>query len=69
MDTKGCSRIMKDEWIFAIEQEEGEIFILELVQETIDKTQNILFERHIDVQILPHTIDFCKEQLLDNLNV
>jgi hypothetical protein len=59
----------KEEWISIFEQEDGELFATGLIEEVILKSQQILFKKHIDIQILPFTVEFAKQTLLDIINV
>ena len=64
------SRFMsKEDWNAIIEQEEGELFVVSLIDEILAKSQNVLFEKRIDIQVLPYTVSYCKNVLLDLINV
>ncbi len=59
----------KEEWFSIFEQEDGELFVTDLIESIIHKSQQILFKKHIDIQILPYTVEFAKQTLLDIINV
>ncbi|KAI8928198.1 hypothetical protein BC831DRAFT_449537 [Entophlyctis helioformis] len=54
----------KEDWLQLIEQEEGESFVLSLIQDIISRSQHVLFEKHIDVQVLPYAVGFARDTLL-----
>ncbi|KAJ3272045.1 hypothetical protein HDV01_005997 [Terramyces sp. JEL0728] len=58
----------KDDWAFLIEQEEGELFVLQLIEDIISESQKVLFKKHIDVQLLPYAVNFAKESILSMIN-
>ena len=59
----------KDDWTFLIDQEEGELLILDLIEDIIQASQKVLFKKHIDVLILPYAVNFAKTSLLELINV
>jgi hypothetical protein len=53
---------MKQEaWSYMLEQEDGELFCLSLIEEILQKSQQVLFQKRIDSQVLPYSSSFCKE--------
>ncbi|KAJ3324755.1 hypothetical protein HDV06_006063 [Boothiomyces sp. JEL0866] len=58
----------KDDWTFLIEQEEGELFVLQLIEDIIADSQKVLFKKHIDVQLLPYAVNFAKTSILSMIN-
>lgn len=59
----------KEEWTALVEQEDSENFVITIVEEVLTRTQNVLFDKRIDRQLLPFVTAYCKEQLLFYLNV
>jgi hypothetical protein len=59
----------KDEWLHFIEEEDGEMFAFELIDVIILNSQRVLFEKQIDIQILPYTVNFAEQVLTDMINV
>jgi hypothetical protein len=59
----------KEEWGLIIEQEEGEELILNLLEDIIHQSHQILFKKHIDVQILPYTVQFASNTIMDAIHV
>ncbi|KAI8904097.1 hypothetical protein EDD86DRAFT_249980 [Gorgonomyces haynaldii] len=55
----------KEDWIGLTDQEDGELFCLQLIEDVILKSQTVLFEKRIDGQVLPFAVNFCKQQLLE----
>lgn len=58
----------KEEWIAIIEQEEGELFILNIIEDIIHESEEILFKKHIDIQILPFTVNYAHQTIMDLIN-
>lgn len=56
-------------WISLIDQEEGQLLAASLIEEIIQKSQDVLFERHIESQVLPYAVQFTKETLLAVIEV
>ena len=59
----------EDIWQAVFEQEEGELFILSLVEEILNKSQNVLFEKHIDGQLLPYAVQATRKTLVSIIDV
>lgn len=59
----------KDDWISFIEKEDGEMFAVNLVEDIIKNSRRVLFEKQIDAQILPYTVNYAKNLLMDMVNV
>jgi hypothetical protein len=51
----------KDEWLHFIEEEDGEMFAFELIDVIIINSQRVLFQKQIDIQILPYTVNFAEQ--------
>ncbi|KAI8897166.1 hypothetical protein BC833DRAFT_57099 [Globomyces pollinis-pini] len=58
----------KEDWVSVVEQEEGELLVIQLIDEVIHNSHQVLFKKHIDVQILPFAVDFAKNTILDLIN-
>lgn len=54
-----------DDWEHMLEQEDGELYCISLIEEIIQKSQQVLFEKRIDIQVLPFATAFCKEVCLE----
>lgn len=59
----------KEEWFHFIEEEESEMFALDLIEDIISNSQKVLFAKKIDAQILPYTVTFAEEAMNDMINV
>ena len=59
----------KEDWFQFIEQEEGELLAMSIVEQVVRKSEHVLFEKHIDVQVLPFVVQFAKATLLNIINV
>ena len=59
----------KEEWFHFIEEEEGEMFALDLIEDIIFNSQKVLFAKQVDKQILPYTVHFAEEAMNDMINV
>jgi hypothetical protein len=59
----------KEDWGSILEQEDGELFCLTLIEEILQKSQKVLFEKRIDIQVLPYATAFCKEVCLNLIAV
>ncbi|KAL2916266.1 hypothetical protein HK105_204022 [Polyrhizophydium stewartii] len=57
----------KEDWLQLVDQEEGELLVLSLIEEIIERSQHVLFEKYIDVQVLPYAVGFARETLLSLL--
>ncbi|KAJ3415608.1 hypothetical protein HDV05_004484 [Chytridiales sp. JEL 0842] len=54
----------KEEYFAIIDQEEGEQLAYNIIEEVLVKGQEVLFEKHIESQVLPYAVQFAKETLL-----
>jgi hypothetical protein len=59
----------KDEWSHFIEQEEGEMMVLDFIEDTIVNCQKVIFAKQIDIQILPFTVKYAHEFIKDIIHV
>ncbi|KAJ3170702.1 hypothetical protein HDU88_008605 [Geranomyces variabilis] len=53
----------KEDYLQIVAAEETEIFILSLVEHVVVKSQDVLFEKHIESQVLPYAVQFAKGAL------
>ncbi|KND02513.1 uncharacterized protein SPPG_02971 [Spizellomyces punctatus DAOM BR117] len=53
----------KDDYLQLIDTEEGELFIVSLVEHIVQRSQDVLFEKHIESQVLPYAVQFAKETI------
>ncbi|ORY53734.1 hypothetical protein BCR33DRAFT_711092 [Rhizoclosmatium globosum] len=52
------------EWFMVIDQEEGENLASSIVDSIVNRGQEVLFEKHIESQVLPYAVQFAKGTLL-----
>ncbi|KAJ3028078.1 UNVERIFIED_CONTAM: hypothetical protein HDU68_002531 [Siphonaria sp. JEL0065] len=65
--TTGASLPIKEgsqEWFMTIDQEEGENLATAIVEGIVNRGQEVLFEKHIESQVLPYAVQFAKGTLL-----
>ncbi|KAJ3026324.1 UNVERIFIED_CONTAM: hypothetical protein HDU68_005861 [Siphonaria sp. JEL0065] len=65
--TTGASLPVKEgsqEWFMVIDQEEGENLATSIVEGIVNRGQEVLFEKHIESQVLPYAVQFAKGTLL-----
>ncbi|KAI8815591.1 uncharacterized protein EV422DRAFT_371313 [Fimicolochytrium jonesii] len=53
----------REEYLSIVAAEETELFIISLVDRIVAKSQDVLFERHIESQVLPYAVQFAKAAL------
>ncbi|KAJ3020534.1 hypothetical protein HKX48_000671 [Thoreauomyces humboldtii] len=53
----------KDDYLQFVQSEETEIYIISLVEHVVQKSQEVLFEKHIESQVLPYALQFAKGAL------
>ncbi|KAJ3176235.1 hypothetical protein HDU87_005450 [Geranomyces variabilis] len=53
----------KEDYLQIVAAEETEIFVLSLVEHVVVKSQDVLFEKHIESQVLPYAVQFAKGAL------
>lgn len=56
-------------WFQAVEQEESEQLALALVDEVVQRTQTVLFERRLQSQLIPFAVDCAKQSMLETIRV
>lgn len=54
----------KEEWFAIVDQEEGQKLVLNVMEEVLDKTQNVIFRRRIENQLLPYTLSYVRNTFL-----
>lgn len=59
----------REDYQSLIDTEEGEIFIVSLVEEVVQKSQDVLFEKHIESQVLPYAVQFAKSAVDEIIEV
>ena len=52
-----------------VDQEDGEDFVLDIINEIVDSTLTVLYEKYIVSQTLPYTIQETKDLLLQIIEV
>ncbi|KAI9136912.1 hypothetical protein BKA69DRAFT_1128678 [Paraphysoderma sedebokerense] len=52
-------------WFSILNQEESELFIHSIVEEIIQRSQDLLFEKHISSQVLPYAVQFAKNVIVE----
>ncbi|KAI9099426.1 hypothetical protein DFS34DRAFT_70852 [Phlyctochytrium arcticum] len=53
----------KEEYQLLVDAEESEIFIISLVEQVVQRSQEVLFEKHIESQVLPYAVQFAKQTI------
>lgn len=52
-----------------VEQEDGEDFVLDIVHEIVESTLAVIYDKYIESQTLPYTIQATKDLLLQIIEV
>lgn len=59
-----------DQWYtFTLEQESAEQFAESFIEEIIKKSQDVLFEKHLESQVLPYAVSFTQDTLSNMIKV
>ncbi|KAI8841193.1 hypothetical protein BJ741DRAFT_646773 [Chytriomyces cf. hyalinus JEL632] len=58
------SKEAQNDWLAWMDQEEGENLASAIVESVIARGQEVLFEKHIESQVLPYAVGFAKGTLL-----
>jgi hypothetical protein len=61
--------LLKEDFAFIIEQEDAEQFAHNLVEDILTRGQEVIFEKHIESQVLPYAVQFAKDTLLMMIGV
>jgi hypothetical protein len=59
----------KEEWNLILDSEDSQLFILSLIDDICERANKVLFDKQIDVQILPWAVKGTKQTLLDLIHV
>jgi hypothetical protein len=59
----------EDHWFAIIDQEEGENAVTQIIDEVVKKAQDVVFEKHIESQVLPYAVNFAKDAILSIIEV
>ena len=54
----------KEDFLAIIDQEEGELLITSIIEDILQRSHDVLFEKHIESQVLPYAVDFAKKTVL-----
>ncbi|KAJ3045181.1 hypothetical protein HDV00_011051 [Rhizophlyctis rosea] len=54
----------KEDFLLIIDQEEGELLVSSLIEEILQRSHDVLFEKHIESQVLPYAVEFAKETVV-----
>ncbi|KAI8853251.1 hypothetical protein BC829DRAFT_430203 [Chytridium lagenaria] len=54
----------KDDYLAIVDQEEGELLAISLIEEILTRGQEVLFEKHIESQVLPYAVQFARDTIL-----
>ncbi|XP_067047787.1 uncharacterized protein C2orf81 homolog isoform X2 [Acropora muricata] len=57
-------RFTEADWHRMVEQEDGEDFVLDIVHEIVESTLAVIYDKYIESQTLPYTIQATKDLLL-----
>jgi hypothetical protein len=63
------TNILPSEWFSIVDGEEGEQLASTLIEELIQRSQEVIFERHIESQVLPYAVSFAKDTFVDFIEV
>ncbi|XP_059170066.1 uncharacterized protein LOC131951721 isoform X2 [Physella acuta] len=55
----------ENDWNYVLERDTAEDFAFDLVEEIISKTLSVIYDRHIESQLLPFTISQAKEAIVE----
>ncbi|KAJ3242685.1 hypothetical protein HDU78_001232 [Chytriomyces hyalinus] len=58
------SKEVQNDWLTWMDQEEGENLASAIVESIVARGQEVLFEKHIESQVLPYAVGFAKGTLL-----
>lgn len=59
----------EEDYILLVDQEEGAAFILDLLDDVFARSEEILFAKHIQRQLVPYTVNVFEKDLLDLIDV
>jgi hypothetical protein len=59
----------KEEWFQILDQEEGHKFILLVLDEVLQKSQTVIFQKRIEAQLIPYTANHVKQSVLNTVQV
>jgi hypothetical protein len=59
----------KDEWFSILDQEEGQKLSIAIIEEIVSKSQNVIFQRKIQTQLIPYTLNYIKNTILGVVEV
>lgn len=59
----------REEWFNIVEIEQGEQAVAQILESVIQASQDVIFERHIESQVLPYAVQFAKEAFIDFIEV
>ena len=54
----------KEEWMSIIDVEEGHRLSVSIVEEVLQKTQDVIFQRRIQAQLIPYTLNYFRNTVL-----
>ncbi|KAJ3101422.1 hypothetical protein HDU97_001352 [Phlyctochytrium planicorne] len=54
----------KEDYLAIVDQEEGEQLAISLIEEILTRGQEVLFEKHIESQVLPYAVQFARDTIL-----
>ncbi|XP_002734910.1 uncharacterized protein LOC100369816 [Saccoglossus kowalevskii] len=57
-------RFSESDWSHLIEREDGEDFIIDMVEEIVDQSLSVIYHNYIQKQLLPFTITKAKDDIL-----
>lgn len=59
----------KEDWFAFVEQEDGETFVYNIVEEVLQKTTNTILQKKTEEQLLPYTVEFARDTVMDVIDV
>ncbi|TPX35317.1 hypothetical protein SmJEL517_g02318 [Synchytrium microbalum] len=58
---------LRADWFTAIERQQGTLLCTKLVADILQKSQDVIFQKHIDRQVLPYAIQYARESMLKSI--
>ena len=59
----------KEEWFAIIDQEEGHKLAIQIVEDVLERSQTVIFQRRIQSQLIPYTLLFAKNTFMGVVQV
>jgi hypothetical protein len=69
INNNSMTNILPSDWFSIVDGEEGEQLVSVFIEELIQRSQEVIFERHIESQVLPYAVNFAKDTIVDIIEV